>query len=230
MSKESHDLNQLQGLLGYRFEQIGLLQMALRHRSCKEGADNERLEFLGDAVLDLIVGEHLYRTLERSSEGELSKVRAALVNERSFARMAQALELGRYITLSAAEEHNHGRSKPSILSNAFEAVIGAIYLDGGLEPARITSMAVLKRCYPQIRPDDLIEDHKTRLQEVTQARFGVIPVYRVVAAVGPDHKKEFEIELSVDNRVLATAKGSSKKNAQQEAAKVALAGLEKVKA
>jgi ribonuclease-3 len=215
----------LQQAVGHIFKDALLLQTALRHRSCKEGADNERLEFLGDAVLDLIVGEYLYHKLPEAAEGDLSKLRAALVNERSFARLAQALDLGRHIHLSAAEEHNRGRSKPSILSNAFEALIGAIYLDGGLEPARDAALQVLKRCFPEIRPDDLITDHKTRLQEETQARFGVIPEYRVVAAIGPDHLKEFEVALFIDDKQRATGKGGSKKSAQQAAAKAALQAL-----
>ncbi len=219
----------LQQAVGYLFEKPALLETALRHRSCKGGADNERLEFLGDAVLDLIVGEYLYHKLPDAPEGDLSKLRAALVNERSFARLAQALHLGRHIHLSAAEEHNRGRDKPSILSNAFEAVIGAIYLDGGLQPARKAALRVLERCFPEIRPDDLITDYKTRLQEVTQARFGVIPEYRVVAAVGPDHQKEFEIVLSIADEEVATGKGGSKKSAQQAAAKAALQALLKEK-
>ncbi|MGE4294237.1 MAG: ribonuclease III [Campylobacterales bacterium] len=225
--KHKAKIEELEKRLEYRFKERQHLESALTHRSCKEGENNERLEFLGDAVLDLIVGEHLYLAFPKSSEGELSKIRAALVNERSFARLAGALHLERYIRLSAAEEHNQGRAKPSILSNAFEAVIGAIYLDSGLDEAKRVALSALQSCFPVIDPAELLDDHKTRLQEVTQARFGVIPEYAVVAAVGPDHKKEFEIELLIDGKLFATGRGNSKKAAQQEAARAALISLEK---
>ena len=141
--------------------------------------------------------------------------------------MAGVLELARHIRLSSAEDHNQGRAKPSILSNAFEAVIGAVYLDGGLEAAKRVALAALKSGFPVIDPVALLDDYKTRLQEVTQARFGVIPEYSVVAAVGPDHKKEFEIELLIDGKHFATGRGGSKKAAQQEAARAALISLER---
>lgn len=220
-------LNELQKLLKYRFKDIKLLEVALTHRSYKESTNNERLEFLGDAVLDLIVGEYLFVNYPTYSEGELSKIRAALVNEKSFAKLASFLKLGKFIRLSSAEEHNRGREKPSILSNAFEAVIGAIYLDSSIVEAKTVALEAINASVGKLDPKTLIDDYKTALQEVTQAKFGVIPEYTVISEAGPDHKKEFEIELLISGKRVAAAKGNSKKTAQQNAAKIALEKLER---
>ena len=168
-----------------------MLGQALTHSSAS--ADNyERLEFLGDAVLDLIVGEYLYHEFTEVAEGELSKLRASLVNEKSFEKLARLLHLGEYIYISLAEENNNGREKPSLLSNAFEAIIGALYLEAGLEKAKNLAIALLEEAYPKIDMDAIFRDHKTTLQELTQAHYGVTPEYRLVRSFGPDHKKEFE--------------------------------------
>jgi len=178
-------------------------------------------------VLDLIVGEYLYHEFTEVAEGELSKLRASLVNEKSFEKLARLLHLGEYIYISLAEENNNGREKPSLLSNAFEAIIGALYLEAGLEKARDLAVALLEEAYPKIDMDAIFRDHKTTLQELTQAHFGMTPEYRLVRSFGPDHKKEFEIAVSVRGRDLSIASGKSKKEAQQKAAMLALEILKK---
>ncbi len=221
------DLSALEARLGYDFKDRQKLVEALTHKSYKKPYNNERLEFLGDAVLDLVVGEYLYEKFPKAKEGELSKMRASLVNEAGFKKLADALRLGEYIFISPAEENNKGREKPSLLSNAFEAVMGAVYLESGLDEVRRITIALIEACYPKIDLGSLFKDYKTTLQELTQARFGVIPDYILKDATGPDHNKEFEVEVRVNDRVLAVAKGKSKKAAQQEAAHLALDLLRK---
>ena len=221
------DLSILENKLGYHFKDRTLLKTALTHKSSKQPYNNERLEFLGDAVLDLIVGEYLYHKFPAVSEGELSKLRASLVNEKGFEQLARLISLGEYIYLSLAEENNNGRQKPSILSNAFEALIGAIYLENGLEKATEVSLKLLEEAYPKIDLATVFKDYKTTLQEITQAHMGVTPQYIVTGSSGPDHKKEFVIMVKINNREIAQAKGKSKKEAQQEAAKQAIEKLKK---
>ncbi|HEY9190893.1 MAG TPA: ribonuclease III [Sulfurovum sp.] len=220
-----NDYSELENKLNYTFKNKQLIIEALTHKSDKKPYNNERLEFLGDAVLDLIVGEYLFLKFPKSNEGVLSKIRASLVNEVGFTLLAKKLDLGSYIYLSLAEENNNGRNKPSLLSNAFEAIIGAIYLEAGLEVAKEISVRLLEACHPKIDLDSLSKDYKTALQELTQATHGVTPVYTLLDASGPDHKKEFEIAVVLDNKTIATAKGKSKKEAQQKAALVALKEL-----
>ncbi|MCL4431439.1 MAG: ribonuclease III [Epsilonproteobacteria bacterium] len=216
------DLQTLQKQLGYQFKNKELLIEALTHKSYKQPYNNERLEFLGDAVLDLIVGEYLYKKFTHFEEGNLSKMRASLVNEGGFTRLAIYLNLGEYIYLSNAEENNSGRTKSSLLSNAFEALMGAIYLEVGLDTVRTITIDLLEKVHPDISLDSLFKDYKTSLQELTQAHYGITPDYQLVAAHGPDHKKEFEIAAFIDGKKYASAVGKSKKQAQQEAAKIAL--------
>lgn len=216
------DLQTLQQQLGYQFKGKELLIEALTHKSYKQPYNNERLEFLGDAVLDLIVGEYLYKKFTHFEEGNLSKMRASLVNEGGFTRLAIYLNLGEYIYLSNAEENNSGRTKSSLLSNAFEALMGAIYLETGLDTVRTITVDLLEKVHPDISLDSLFKDYKTSLQELTQAHYGITPDYQLVAAHGPDHKKEFEIAAFIDGKRYASAVGKSKKQAQQEAAKIAL--------
>ena len=220
-------LDALHKRLGYQFKDQNLIVEALTHKSSKQPYNNERLEFLGDAVLDLIVGEYLYREFQDVAEGELSKLRASLVNEKSFEKLARLLNLGEYIYISLAEENNAGREKSSLLSNAFEAIIGALYLEAGLEKARTLAISLLEEAYPKIDMDAIFRDHKTTLQELTQAHFGVTPEYRLVRSFGPDHKKEFEIAVNIRGKDLALASGKSKKEAQQKAAMIALEILKK---
>jgi ribonuclease-3 len=213
--------------LGYQFRDKNLIIEALTHKSFKKPYNNERLEFLGDAVLDLVVGEYLYRKFPDVAEGELSKMRASLVSEKGFEKLALSLGLGEFIFISAAEENNKGRIKASLLSNAFEAVMGAVYLEAGLEWVREFVEKLLERVYPQIDMQTIFKDYKTTLQELTQARFGVTPEYVLVRAFGPDHKKEFEVAVKVHDREFAHARGKSKKEAQQKAAQIALKILSK---
>ncbi|DAB40056.1 MAG TPA: ribonuclease III [Sulfurovum sp. UBA12169] len=220
-----NNYSQLEKRLNYTFKNKQLIIEALTHKSYKKPYNNERLEFLGDAVLDLIVGEYLFSKFPNSNEGFLSKIRASLVNESGFTLLAKAINLGNYIFLSPAEENNNGRKKPSLLSNAFEAIIGAIYLEGGLQAAREIAVALLEENYPQIDLQSLSKDYKTALQELTQATHGVTPSYELLSSFGPDHKKEFEIAVILDNTTIATAKGKSKKEAQQRAAQIALEAL-----
>ncbi len=220
-------LDALQMRLGYQFKDQNLIIEALTHKSSKQPYNNERLEFLGDAVLDLIVGEYLYHEFKDVAEGELSKLRASLVNEKSFEKLARLLHLGEHIYISLAEENNCGREKSSLLSNAFEALIGALYLEAGLEKARSLAIELLEEAYPKIDMDAIFRDHKTTLQELTQAHYGVTPEYRLVRSFGPDHKKEFEIAVSIKGNDLALASGKSKKEAQQKAAMIALEILKK---
>ena len=218
---------ELQKSLGYQFKDEKLITEALTHRSYSKNFNNERLEYLGDAVLDLIVGEYLYKLFPEAEEGMLSKLRAALVNEESFDKLAKRLDLGKYILLSLAEENNGGRGKPSILSSAFEALMGAVYLEAGFEKARDLALRLLKEEYPEITPEKLLKDYKTTLQEITQAHFGEVPEYRLINTKGPDHKKEFEIGVFINDKEYARAIGRSKKTAQQEGARITIEKLKK---
>jgi ribonuclease-3 len=221
------DYSQLEKRLNYTFKDKQLIIEALTHKSYKKPYNNERLEFLGDAVLDLIVGEYLFSKFPNSNEGVLSKIRASLVNESGFTLLARAIDLGEYIYLSAAEENNNGRNKPSLLSNAFEAVIGAVYREAGLEKVKEIAIALLEASHPRIDLDTLSKDYKTALQELTQATHGVTPQYEMLGSSGPDHRKEFEIAVTLNGETIATAKGKSKKEAQQKAAQIALEALKK---
>jgi len=218
-------LKVLQRRLDYQFKNQNLIIEALTHKSYKKPYNNERLEFLGDAVLDLIVGEYLYYKFPNVAEGELSKLRASLVNEKGFQRLAEILNLGEHIYISLAEENNKGREKSSLLSNAFEALMGALYLEAGLFKCTEVCVSLLELAYPVIDMDSIFRDFKTTLQELTQARFGDTPEYRLVRSFGPDHKKEFEMAVIIQNKEISRAIGKSKKEAQQASAKLALEAL-----
>ncbi len=219
----------LEKQLNYTFKDKSLIIEALTHKSYKQPYDNERLEFLGDAVLDLIVGEYLFTKFRKSDEGKLSKIRASLVNETGFDKLARALRLGDYILLSNAEENNGGREKSSLLSNAFEAVMGAIYLEAGLDVVSVIAIDLIESNHEEISLDSLFRDFKTTLQELTQARFGITPEYIVMASRGPDHLKEFEVAVLIEGKEYARAVGKSKKIAQQIAAEEAVSMLKEEK-
>jgi ribonuclease-3 len=216
------NIETLEDDLNYTFQDKKLIIEALTHKSYKKNYDNERLEFLGDAVLDLVVGEYLFKKFSKSDEGKLSKIRASLVNETGFDKLARALKLGDYILLSNAEENNGGREKSSLLSNAFEAIMGAIYLEAGLQTVQEIAIKLIEENHKEISLDSLFRDFKTTLQELTQARFGITPEYKVLASRGPDHLKEFEVGVFIEDKEYARAIGKSKKIAQQEAAKIAV--------
>ena len=223
------NIKTLEEQLGYEFKDKSLIIEALTHKSYKQPYDNERLEFLGDAVLDLVVGEYLFVKFRKSDEGKLSKIRASLVNETGFDKLARALRLGDYILLSNAEENNGGREKSSLLSNAFEAVMGAIYLEAGLEVVSKIAIDLIESNHADISLDSLFRDFKTTLQELTQARFGITPEYKVLSSRGPDHLKEFEVGVFIEGKEYARAVGKSKKIAQQEAAEIAVQMLKEEK-
>jgi ribonuclease III len=212
--------------LGHRFSDRDLLRRAFVHKSYRnenptEGEDNERLEFLGDAVLSLVVGHLLMERRPEASEGDLSRMRAAVVNEAALARVAEGLSLGERLRLGRGEEQTGGRRKPSLLADACEALIGAIYLDGGFAAAYASCARLLD--HPLTRAVETSEgDAKTRLQEWTQARVGEPPAYTLAAQEGPDHSLTFEVVVGVAGRELARGRGRSKKEAEQAAAQAAL--------
>ncbi len=222
----------LEERLGFRFRDPGLLVRALTHRSYaaekKLGprADNERLEFLGDAVLSAVISHLLYERFPGHSEGDLSRMRAWLVREKRLAALAEKLGLPEFILVSRGEDRCGGTRKASILAGALEAVIGAIYLDGGYERVFECLRRLFGRLIPQASRG-LSADYRSRLQELTQARFRETPLYRVVSEEGPPHAPRFEVEVAVGGRVLARGRGASKKEAAQEAARRALALLSK---
>lgn len=233
----ARSIESLQQILGYRFQNPHLLQQALRHRSHayenpkEPGGDNERLEFLGDAVLSLAVSHVLLERFPDADEGTLSRIRASLVNEEQLARIAGRWGVGDLLLLGKGEELSGGRSKPSILADAVEALLGAVYWDGGFDPAltlvRRLFHAKLVRITAQEDPlRRLDKDYKTQLQEVTQAQMRLVPHYEVEREEGPDHDKTFYIAVSLAGRVIARGTGKSKKAAEQAAARKALALLE----
>ncbi len=220
-------IEELQKCLGYQFKDKTLILEALTHKSCKKARNNERLEFLGDAVLDLVVGEYLYHKFPNTDEGKLSKMRASLVNEEGFKKLSLELNLGKYLLLSTAEEHNKGREKPSLLSNVYEALMGALYLETGLDKVKEITSKLIEKTYPKIDMDSIFKDYKTTLQEFTQEYYGVIPEYKMIGSSGPDHKKEFEMAVFIDGKKIAKAVGKSKKAAHQIVAEMALKILKK---
>jgi ribonuclease-3 len=230
------ELDPLAAALGYAFRNPELLAQAVTHRSlvnelAQEPAPaaashhNERLEFLGDAVVNLCVGTLLMQRLPAAREGELSKLRAMVVSEASLAAIAVELELGRYLRLGRGEEQTGGRRKASILSDAFEALMGAVFLDGGFAEAQTVIERLLGPRCATAEEGELDHDHKTRLQELVQGHWRVAPRYEVVEERGPDHAKVFTVEVLLGERVVARAEGHSKKAAEQRAARRALAVL-----
>ena len=226
--KNEANLRKLQEELGYRFKDPALLVRSLTHVSYerqKSEGHNEVLEFLGDAVLDLAVSDLLMRKNPEKPEGVLSKMRAALVNATALAEKAANLDLGSLMRIGKGEELSGGRSKPSILAGAFEAVLGAVYRDGGYQPAQ----QVVERYFgADVTAKRLGQhDYKTRLQEISQMLFRAPPVYQVVSETGPDHEKFFVTEITVGGNVLGKGEGRSKKQSEQAAAKKALHELQR---
>lgn len=217
----------LEAALGYTFVDPALLRLALTHRSVSaenpERNDNERLEFLGDAVLQLVITDLLYGSYPQLAEGQMAKVRAAVVSRPTLADIARELGLGTYVELAAGEDRTGGRNKDSILADAVEAVIGAIYLDSGLESARAMILASWERRVAERAKSPGVKDYKTRLQEVL-ARDGLRPTYEV-EGTGPDHDRHFTALVSVEGRRLGSGEGRSKKAAEQAAASEALTSL-----
>ncbi|MCC7240342.1 MAG: ribonuclease III [Acidobacteria bacterium] len=222
----------LEARLGYRFRDRGLLEHALTHRSKAHEdpsggvVDNESLEFLGDAVLGMIVADALYRAWPTSSEGQKSKIKAGLVSTIGLAEMAESLGLGDHMILGRGEEKTGGREKPALLADTCEALIAAIYIDGGLEAARAF---ILREIGPRLdaarQPGFRGRDHKSRLQERLQSLGRGLPSYRVTSESGPEHRKTFTVQVLVEEALLAEARGRTKKDAEQDAARLALETL-----
>ena len=218
-------LGKLQQRIGYPFRQLGLLEEALTHRSYGR-PDNERLEFLGDSVIELVVSQLLFETFPKLREGELSKMRSSLVKEESLAEVARGIELGRHLKLGKGEEATGGREKASILAGALEAVVAAVYIDGGFEEAFRVVEGLFRERIKQMEEAWRDRDYKTQLQEYTQARFKEVPRYTVVAERGPEHSKTFEVVVLVGGRIWGRGSGRSKKEAEQRAAEEALRRLD----
>ncbi len=220
-------LEELEHALGYSFVARVLLEKALIHKSFANeklkdpAASNERLEFLGDAVLDLVVARHLYAISPALAEGELSRVRSELVSAPSLATLARVLNLGKYLRLGRGEEHSGGRDKDNILADALEAVFGAVFLDSDLKQATRIIVALLDdKVNERVQQESC--DYKTRLQEEVQARFGVTPEYVLCDQSGPDHARSYRMQACCAGRVIGCGRGKSKKAAQQKAAQMAL--------
>jgi len=222
-SRHKDLLGEVEIILGYRFENKDLLKRALTHRSWENaGKANERLEFLGDAVLGLIVSEYLFDIFPNLNEGDLTKMKSSLVNESVLARIFSRFGLARYLYLSSEEEKSGGREKSSITADAMEAILGAIYLDGGLEKAfGVIKRMLLSDCENLIN-DESIYNYKGELLELVQIDGRGVPRYEVIEEIGPDHEKTFVVSVSVEAETIGTGKGTTKKEAEQKAAKMAL--------
>jgi len=229
-------LKLLQTALEYDFVNPQLLDVALTHRSFINEStepglqDNERLEFLGDAVLDLCVSDLLMKKYPDYNEGRLSRMRSLLVNEYPLADLGRRFSLGEYLRLGKGEETSGGRNKSSILSNAFEAVVAAVYLDSNFDRIAAVLEKLFEPLLSQNANDLLFRDFKTQLQEVSQELFKTIPKYSLLDEYGPDHDKTFIVQLGIANRIITSGMGKSKKEAEQEAARKALEELDIIKA
>jgi len=223
-------LEELQGKIGYRFRELRLLQLALVHSSfaferMKNGSHNETQEFLGDAVLDLAVGYILFTRFPEMREGKLTRIRAALVNEAGLAEMARKINLGDYLLLGHGEDTSNGREKPSILACAYEALVGALFLDRGYDEA----LSFVRRWFEPLidRHQELLmsADAKSALQEYLQEKYNEGPVYALVSEEGPAHARIFTVAVKFDGKTLGKGRASSKKEAEQKAASAALDSL-----
>ena len=222
-------IKDLENAIGYKFKNITLLQNALTHSSYANEhwhdalKSNERLEFLGDSILGMVVAEFLYRNFPDRPEGDLTRMRADMVCEQSLAKIAEALELGNYLLLGNGEELSGGRNRPSIMADAVESVIAACFLDGGMEPAERFIQRFVLCNVPSVQMKN--RDYKTTLQELVQQKKNQLLAYRLTGERGPDHDKEFTVEVSLNGKVVGHGVGSSKKRAEQDAARDAIAVL-----
>ncbi|MCU0599146.1 MAG: ribonuclease III [Desulfobacterales bacterium] len=221
------DLEPLEQNISYTFTNKALIQTALQHSSfvnenpAKALEDNERLEFLGDAILNAIISHLLMTRHPELKEGELSKIRSLLVNKTHLAKVAKQINLGQFLRLGKGEVQSSGRKKASILADAFEALLAAVYLDGGFDQATLLIQHLFEDFFNTVSTPWIYFDYKSRLQELVQAALKSQPEYVIISENGPDHDKTFEVELSVGD-VRTRGKGKSKKTAEQEAAKLAL--------
>lgn len=233
-------LERLQDRIGYLFGDSAILVQALTHTSYGHEfnqnkpvalRDNERLEFLGDAILDVIVSDILLGVFPQANEGQLSKMRAAVVNEKTLAQMGRSIRLHECVRLGKGESQTGGAEKPSIISSTLEALIAAIYLDGGFAAAYPVVRFLFAPLFKDQNAADselFFRDHKTQLQELVQARFKMTPSYHLARTYGPDHAKTFEVEVRMREETLARASGSSKKEAEQNAAKDAIVAVNRL--
>jgi ribonuclease-3 len=228
-SGHTEKLSRIEAALGYNFKQINLLVTAMTHSSYAHEApdtlkDNERLEFLGDAVLDLVVSEYLMEAFPEQDEGVLTQTRADLVAMPSLAGLARSLEIGDGLLLGRGEERSGGRNKPNLLADALEAAFGAVFVDGGYVAAKqVIQPLVVTLLQRGLNEEG--QDYKTRLQEVLQAQHKPLPVYRLVDSLGPDHERIYHVEVLLAGESAGAGDGRSKKNAEQLAAKSALQKL-----
>ena len=229
------ELEPLERLIGYRFKDRGLLEHALTHRSrVHEDAsggvfDNESMEFLGDSVLGFVIAAMLFREFPQHNEGQKSKLKASLVSSASLARLAERLSLGEFLILGRGEEKTGGRRKHAIIADCYEALIAAIYLDGGVEPVQRFIEQQFQSLIEEARQSgtgaSFTDDWKSALQEFLQSTGRGLPAYRLAGEIGPDHRKSFVVEVIVEGQAIASAEGRSKKEAAQTAAKAALEKL-----
>lgn len=232
--QEMRLLADLEDSLSYCFSDVSLFKQALSHKSyvneskLSDADHYERLEFLGDAVLELGISDLLMSQFPEAREGEMSKLRASIVNETALSEVARELNLGKYMFLGKGEEQCDGREKNSLLADAFEAVLGAIYLDGGFQPAYQIIQRLFTPVLGRAGTEDINRDYKTKLQEEVQNLFKVPPQYRLVNEIGPDHDKTFEIHLYIAGKKVSSGIGKSKKQAEQNAAEAALGNLDKI--
>ena len=220
----------LQGLLCYQFKDLELLNKSLTHKSLSNEVflslkNNERLEFLGDSVLDLIVADYMFLTYQDLPEGSLSKIRAAVVNEKSLAGLAKNIKLGGYISLGKGESFSGGKQKASILANAYEALVGALFCDSDFRTTADIFLPQLIKKIDNYRDASISTDFKSHLQEYTQNKFSCVPFYKVVEELGPCHDKQFNVKVIIRSQTLGSGKGRSKKEAEQSAAKHALSSF-----
>jgi ribonuclease III len=229
--EQKHNLLALEGRLGWDFADKALLERALTHRSFANenetlsGGDNERLEFLGDAVLQLIISDMLMRRFPDYTEGQLSRLRASVVNENPLAELSRRFKIGECLLLGKGEEASGGRMKPSLLANALESVIAAMFIDRGFERTAAFLSAIFEPFVNEGDADTACFDYKTSLQEESMSLFKTLPRYGVISETGPDHDKVFETGLYIAERLIATGSGKSKKEAEKAAAKTALETL-----
>ena len=228
-SVPNHNIDVLEKKIGYKFKNPDLLLNALTHSSYANEnrgiSDNERLEFLGDAVLGLVIADYLYRLFEEHKEGDLTKIRASIVSEGPLSQIARDIGLGRFLLLGKGEAISGGRDRDSVLADALEAVIGAVYLEAGINQAKELIIGLFSSLMENSFQGKGFQDYKTNLQEVLQAMGEEEIVYRVIKETGPDHDKEFVIEVLCGRRVIGRGKGKSKKEAEQRAAKEALGNI-----
>lgn len=224
-------IDRLQRVIHVKFKNKSLLQRAVTHRSYvnefgKNAKDNERLEYLGDSVLALVVNEYLFKHFEEYQEGKLAKIKSAVVSEATLSRLARKIDLGEFILMGRGEEHSGGRERPSILANTLEAVIGAVFLDLGLKTSRKFVLGLIKDEIEIVNNPSSMRDPKTALQEYVQKKYKERPVYEVIDERGPDHRKEFTVRLLINGREIVTGEGPSKRKAEMNAARISLQKIE----